>query len=289
MRTTEQQVLRMYVRTREDFQAMRKRIDNRLGKKADGKIQKIQDERNISTDDIENFIQTSDQARQQEKNIEKMLKKALEKFPVYNEWLKDVKGVGEVSAGWLLGEFDIHEATTVSKMWQYAGLNPGLVRGKKRITKKDYKPSMGKIIREIENIKSKGTDYIIETDHLVKGDKPTEGFVLPYNKNLKSFLLGVLATQGFIMQQNNYAVEFYYPRKTRLEKEESIIENNGRPGKDDGKMWKDASPGHRDNAAKRYMIKMFLKDLYAVWREIEGLPVRCPYEEEYLAVAHHNI
>jgi hypothetical protein len=36
---------------------------------------------------------------------------------------------------------------------------------------------------------------------------------------------------------------------------------------------KGASDDHRHNAAKRYMVKMFLIDLYKQWREIEGLPV----------------
>ena len=52
------------------------------------------------------------------------------------------------------------------------------------------------------------------------------------------------------------------------------------------KSWKDETKGHRDNAARRYMIKMFLKDLYVVWRTVEGLPVRAPYQEEYLGHKH---
>jgi len=285
MRTKEQEVLRMYVRAREDFQAMRKRMDNRLGRKADGKVQKIQDERTFRGEDLDNFMEISGQAKSQEAAVAKMLKDALEEFPVYNNWLKDVKGVGEVAAGWLLGEFDIEKATAVSKMWQYAGLNPSLVKGKKRIAKKSYKPAMGTVIREMKNIKSGGVDYIIQTDELIKGDRPTEGFVLPYNKNLKTFLLGVLAG-NFMKSKSNYALEFYYPYKARLEREDSVVETHGRERKDSGKMWKDVSPGHRDNAAKRYMIKMFLRDLYVAWREIEGLPVRCPYEEEYLNKKH---
>ena len=75
----------MYVRAREDFQAMRKRIDNRLGRKADGNQQKIQDARFFSIEDIDNFTELAKQAKDQEKNIEKMLKKVLEivKFNAY--------------------------------------------------------------------------------------------------------------------------------------------------------------------------------------------------------------
>jgi len=51
-------------------------------------------------------------------------------------------------------------------------------------------------------------------------------------------------------------------------------------------MWKDCTPGHKNQAAIRYMMKMFLRDLYVAWREIEGLPVRPPYEDDYLGRKH---
>jgi len=285
MKTQNQKALRMYVRTREDYQASRKRIDNRLGRKADGSHQKVQDSHIFSGEDIENFTDLAKQAKDQEKSIEKMLKKVLERFPIYTSWLKDVKGIGEVGAGWLIGEFDIFVATTVSKMWQYSGFNPGLVRGKKRIAKAKYKAEMGEIISEMDNIKSGGKDYIIQSNEMIRGDRPTEGFVLPYNKNLRTHLIGVMAP-NFVKQQTNYALEFYYPYKTRLENEESIVINTGKERKGDGKAWKDVSKGHRNNAALRYMMKMFLKDLYVAWRDIEGLPVRPSYAEEYLGKKH---
>ena len=52
--------------------------------------------------------------------------------------------------------------------------------------------------------------------------------------------------------------------------------------------WREAYPDHRHKAAIRKMIKEFLKDLYVAWREIEGLPIRKPYEEEYLDKVHHK-
>lgn len=285
MKTKDQLALRMYIRAREDFQAMRKRMDNRLGRKADGTQQKIQDVRSFSIEDIDNFNQLSEQAYLQEKAIEKMLKKILKRFPIYNQWLSTVKGIGEIAAGWIISEFDIEEATAVSKMWQYAGLNPGMIRGKKRISKSKYKKEMGEIVAEMPNIKIGEIDYIIKTNELIRGDRPAEGFILPYNKNLKTHLLGVMAS-GFIKAKNSYAIEFYYPYKSRLENESSLIQNEGKPRKDDGKAWKDVSKGHRDNAAKRYMVKMFLIDLYTAWRIIEGLSVREPYAIEYLGKVH---
>ena len=47
-----------------------------------------------------------------------------------------------------------------------------------------------------------------------------------------------------------------------------------------------ASKAHRHTAATRYMVKMLLLDLWKAWREIEELPIRPPYAEEYLDKRH---
>jgi hypothetical protein len=110
----------------------------------------------------------------------------------------------------IIAEIDIHRATTVSKIWQYSGLNPSQVRGLKQVatTKpKSYKPKEGEVVR-------RGDDFVIvRTNTLVKGDRKTEGFVAPYNSRLRMVLCGRLA-DSFIKKQNHYALEHYYPCKT---------------------------------------------------------------------------
>ena len=271
--------VRMLVRAREDFQGMRKKMDNRIGRKADGNEQELKESRMFKTDDVEMFTIISDECRRQEKEIEKMLKKALKRFPIYNDYLLQIKGVGEIAAGWIIGEFDIEKATTVSKMWQFAGLNPGMVRGMKIIDSNKYNPNMGEFIKEY-SAKEGNSKVIYLSNEMIKGDRKTQDFIAPFNQNLRTALVGVLA-DGFIKQQNYYCMEFYYPYKARLEQEENTVVHVGKE-----KQWKEVSKGHRDRAAKRYMIKMFLKDLYVAWREIEGLPVRVPYQEEYLGHKH---
>ncbi|NCB47881.1 hypothetical protein EOM81_12820 [bacterium] len=265
-RPTFQDVLavRTLVRAREDFQGMRKKMDNRMGMKADGTEQNLTENtaRNFNITDIEMFKTIADECRRQESEIEKMLKKTLKRFPIYTDYLLHIKGVGTIAAGWIIAEFDIHKATTVSKMWQFAGLNPGLVKGKKRVEDKD------------------GNVSFIPSGEMIRGDKLSPGHVAPFNQNLRTALVGVLA-DGFIKQQNQYCMDFYYPYKARLEQEESQVLHIGKDV-----AWSEVSKGHRDRAAKRYMIKMFLKDLYVAWRELEGLEVRVPYQEEYLGHKH---
>jgi hypothetical protein len=274
-RTAEQlkqdrQAIRMLVRAREDFQDMRKRMDNRLGRKADGELQDLAnaDGRALDADDALMFGGVSDAAHQQEAAIEKQLKKVLKRFPIYNEFLSKVKGIGTISAGWIVGEYDIHRATTVSKMWQFTGLNPGMVPGKKRVED------------------GEGEAHYELTGHMIRGDKLTPGHIAPFNKRLRVALLGVMC-DGFIKCQNEYAAKYYYPMKTRLESSDNMVLEISKAGAKPKEIeWKEAKKAHRHRAAMRYMLKMFLKDLYVAWRKIEGLEVREPYAAEYLGKRH---
>jgi hypothetical protein len=285
MRTNEQKAIRLILRNREDMQAIRKSNNNRIGRKKDKKEQNIEP-RDILPEDMDFLRKQADMMEKEEKESEKYLEKILKKIPVYNSFLKNVKGVGPVSAAWLIGEFDIHKATTVSKMWQYAGLNPGLVPGKKRVKSKSYNPEMGEIVGEISTIKDpKNPDLIVKTADMVPADRPSEGYILPYNKNLRTHLIGVLAT-NFIKTQNSYALEFYYPRKQRQENSSHLVQTSGRKRVNTGKPWGEVSKGHRQNDALRYMVKMFLIDFHKAWRECEGLEVRPPYHQEKLGHKH---
>ena len=138
--------------------------------------------------------------------------------------------------------------------------------------------------KRVEN--KDGTFSLVYTGEMVRGDKLTPGHVAPFNKRLRTALVGVMA-DGFIKAQNEYCMQYYYPYKARLECEENTVAEISKSGaKPVDIAWKDAKKAHRDRAAKRYMIKMFLKDLYVAWRKIEGLPVRVPYAEEYLGKKH---
>ena len=256
------QKIRLLVRARDDMQDGRKRFDNRLGLKADGTLQDTKDENKLlSPEDYLFFEELRTTFSDGEKKTDKELLKELRKIPVYNEFLLNVKGVGTAIAGWIISEYDIEIATTVSKMWQFTGLNPGFVYGKKRVEK-------GKIFS------------YVTTDTLVRGDKLTSGFVSPFNKKLRTVMCGILA-DGFIKCKSSYALDYYYPYKARLEQKDSLVMHCGKEV-----SWKDVTKGHRDRAAKRYMIKMFLLDLYVAWRNIEGLSVRVPYAEEFLGKKH---
>lgn len=254
--------LRALVRTMYDYQAMRIVSCGRLRQKAD---LSQQDEENMEDaifleKEYPALVDVRDSSIEIEKRLAKAIAEMVKAEPLWTAFLDGVKGCGPLMSAAIMAEFDIHQATTVSKMWQFAGLNPGTVKGKKRV-------------------QGKGKEFTVEvTDTMIRGDRRSPGFVSPYNGWLRTKLVGVLAS-CMIKSRSSYATDYYYPMKARLEQEENVVAGGE-------KAWKDESKGHRDNAAKRYMIKMFLKDLYVAWRTIEGLPVREPYQVEYLGKRH---
>ena len=262
----EKTALRMAVKTYYDFQDMRKRMENRMKIKADGTDQKMPDNQKgnwmMASGEMDTFKEFHKSLKDLMKKMEKFIKKEIENYPIWTEWLKGIKGTGHMMTAVMISEYDIEKATTVSKLWQFTGLNPGEVRGKKSIKKED------------------GSYMDLITDTMVRGDKLTPGFKAPFNKWLRTKMCGVLA-DVFIKCQNDYCMNHYYPYKQRLENSDQICGSTG-------KMWKEESKGHRDNAARRHMIKEFLKDLYANWRVLEGLPVRVPYAEEFLGKKHDD-
>ncbi len=250
--------LKVLTRSFYDTQEERTRLDGMLGMKKNEEIKKGIPERDHSI--LMPLFSRRKDVFELEQIIEKLLKKYVHDQPLWDVFLKDVKGCGETMAAVILSEIDIHKAETVSKIWQYSGLNPGMVRGK--------------------TAKGKGEERKITIkDDLIRGDKKTKGFLSPFNAFLKAKMVGVLAG-CMIKSQSEYALIYYYPYRQRLESKDWGETSKNPTDKDRPKA------GHQDKAAKRYMIKMFLKDLYVAWRTLEGLDVRPPYAEEYLGKVH---
>jgi hypothetical protein len=109
-------------------------------------------------------------------------------------------------------------------------------------------------------------------------DKKRKGEKCPFNQFLRAKLCGVLGS-SFLKCNSPYR-EYYDNMKHRLESENWGTESKNPTDK------KRPKAGHQHKAATRYMIKMFLRDLYVAWRTLEGLPIRPPYEEEYLNKKH---
>jgi hypothetical protein len=179
----------------------------------------------------------------------KQLSLMLPDFPIY-DWLKDIKGVGPRMAAVIISEFDITKAEYPSSLHAYAGLDVG-PDGKAR---------------------SKRAEHLVDRSY-TKADG-TVGIKksITFNPFLKSRLVGVLG--GAFLRAgatDNPYRKIYDDYKHRLQ-------HNPRH--------KEKTKSHIHNMAIRYMIKMFLNDLYNAWRELEGLPVAPPYHEAKLGLTH---
>lgn len=173
---------------------------------------------------------------------------ALKGYPIWTEYLLGVRGVGPAMAGVIISEIDITKAKYVSSLWAYCGLDVA-PDGKGRSRKKEH----------LVDIAYKDKDGVGQTR-----------VGITFNSFLKTKLTGVLADIFIRLRADPYRT-IYDGYKNRLANHPK---------------WIPESPGHRNNAAKRYMIKMFLRDLYVAWRTIEGLPVHPSYAEAKLGIVH---
>jgi len=176
------------------------------------------------------------------------LKSVLEDFAIYTNFLVNVKGCGPAMAGVIIGEIDIHEATYVSSLWKYCGLD----------------------VASDGNGRSRKKEHLREYGYLDKDGEMQTKMGITFNPFLKTKLIGVLGSSFLRAGEHKYS-KAYYDYKNRLENHAVHAEK---------------SKGHRHNMATRYMVKLFLMDLYAEWREAEGLEVAKPYHEAKLGLVH---
>ena len=255
--------LRSLLRDREWFQKARVNTSNRMEIKKSGEKMKNFGNAMISEESIPAMIEINERCRHVENDIEAKITKIVKKDRMWNGFFKDIPGIGPIGAAYLLAEIDIYEGSTRARIWQYCGLNPGMILGKK------VDPETGKT-------------YV--TGELIRGDKKTNGFKCPYNQTLKPKLYkviaeGIIKASGRSSKPNRY-YEVYMNRKQRMSQSENSVGDSDR-------IWKDESKAHINQDAIRFMLKELLSDFYEVYRAQEGLEVRVRYEQEYLGRKHH--
>ena len=191
---------------------------------------------------VANYLELEDQ----EKTHFRRLGNILKDYPIYNNFLTGVVGVGPAMAGVVISEIDITKAEYPSSLHKYAGLDVA-GDGQGRSRRKEH----------LEDSEYVDADGVVQTK---KG--------ITFNPFLKTKLVGVLGS-SFVKQSPDKCKyrKVYDDYKHRIENMDAH---------------KEKSKGHRHNMAVRYMIKIFLIDLYNEWRALEGLPVAPTYTEAKL-------
>ena len=192
----------------------------------------------------------------------------LEEIPIYAGYLHDVVGVGPAMAAVLISYLDPRKARHASSFNKYAGLDVASGSGRSR--------------RE---------EHLVEREYVDRnGDIRTRKGVT-YNPFLKTKLMGVLGP-SFLRSGSPWR-EVYDNYKHRIVSDPARIKVTvadwkklHKAGDVDLRMY--WTPGRIHTASTRYMVKMFLQELWVKWRELEGLPVTLPYAEAKLGRPPHK-
>lgn len=190
----------------------------------------------------------------------KRLEVVLEDIPIYLQFLQHIVGVGPAMAGVIVSEFDITKAEYPSSLWRYAGLDvgpDGLGRSKRR-------------------------EHLIKREYINAKGEEAERDSITYNAWLKTKLMGVLGP-SFLRTGSAYAA-YYKNYRHRIESDPARIITD-KPGFHKDETW---TKMRRHEASLRYMLKIFLIDLYKAWRPLEDLVVQPPYHEAKLGHKHRD-
>ena len=192
----------------------------------------------------------------------------LEEIPIYSQYLRDVVGVGPAMAGVLISYLDPYQARHVSGFWKYSGL--------------DVDKGSGRSRRE---------EHLVEREYKAKNGEIKTRLGVTYNPFLKTKLMGVLGP-SFLRAKSPKWRPVYDGYRNRILSDPARIKVTVAAWK---KLHKAADPNLRDHwtpgrihtASTRYMVKMFLQELWLTWRTLEGLPVTLPYSEDKLGRPPH--
>lgn len=275
-----EQFVRMQVRLLYDFQKLRIASANRntLGI----------DDTQLTDKDREYLGRIGSGLEALEKDAEKAVKRALKGVPIWEKFLKDVKGIGPRLAGFLISELnpESERCGTVSKLWAWCGLHveDGQAARRKKGVKAKWDPK-----RKAKLLKVLGDEF------LLKKTEPYYTLYLNYKHRKESQIVPVCMAcngrgkgmqlkvkgKGWILvdEATEAELEEFGPPEDR-----TCYNCNGTGGP---VPW-GRSVMHRHVAAVRYMVKQFLRDYYIKYRELAGLPIRPPYHVEKLGMAVHE-
>src|SRR4029077_15867688 len=209
----------------------------------------------------------------QEQRQFRQMTATLEEIPIYNSFLKHERGVGPALAAVLVTYFDPVKARHVSSFWKYAGLD----------------------VAEDGTARSRRKEHLIERAFIDRNGNEATRLSTTYNPWLRMKLLGGLAP-SFLRSASQ--------RRTLYDNYRNRITSDPARKKVTVAEWKKAfqqvkkgemteeelrhywPPGRIHKAALRYMVKIFLIDLWTNWRHIEDLPVTQTYHEMRRGFAH---
>jgi len=203
---------------------------------------------------------------QTEENLKRQITELIKKELIYKEYLKHIKGIGPILAANLIALIDVSKFKNPSKLWAYTGLSAEhyvnvCERGHKSITSSQRITCPVKMANEKTGKFEVCGAKIVKSEYVKEPMKRKAGYVVLYNKKLKVAMWKV--AQAFIKTDGNYRI-LYDEFKEQYLKREGMKKL------------------HANYMAMRKVEKIFLANLWSVWRHQLGLDVPKPYVVEKL-------
>jgi hypothetical protein len=254
---------------------------------------------NLSADDKEFMETLASESSRFEKSVLKYAAKKMDGHEIY-EWLIEQRGIAATFAVIFMGYIDIEKTPTASALWSLCGLS--VVNGKA------VRRVKGEKIRYNPHLKSRC--YLLGESFLKARNEHWRPYYDDYKARKQREICkcmlcggtGLFASEddpptvsGVTEVPPEGVLEVAIDRELEADVDAEIAAERAAVGK--GKKVKKPkkcgrcdgtgtapwgrSDKHVHMAAMRYMVKMFLIELYRRWRTYEGLEVRVPYSEEY--------
>lgn len=187
--------------------------------------------------------------------MKKLIQGEIDEYPLWNDWLVDVNGIGPVLCGGLMAWINIHKCKYASSLWKYCGIT----------------------VVEIKQCSICGKEFSIDTKHkkcpdcdedlkeVGRSARREKGKKIEYNPRAKTLVWKI--GESFVKQTGAYR-DLYEEMRAKVDdmpctKIHKDTKGNIIPCYD----------AHRFAKAKRLTVKVFLSHVYKKWREAEGLPV----------------
>jgi hypothetical protein len=213
----------------------------------------------------------------QETQAFSQLKYLLANIPIFRKYLSKTTGIGEAMAGVIIAYLDPHRAPYASSFWKFAGLDVVLVTNE-----------AGEMHGEG---RSRREHHLIDREYKTRAGTMATRRSVTFEPFLKAKLMGVLA--GSFLRTNSPWRKVYDDYRNRLQSDPNRVKVTSvawkkayAAGVDVHNLW---PPLRIHNAALRYMVKMFLQDLWEKWRMLEGCEQsKNPYYMDFLGKERHN-
>ena len=274
-------VLRILVEMYYDFQNTRIRTGNRaaMNLKRNGI-----DKDALEKYGVETLFNTS---KKFERDIIKIISRDLKHRRIFTDYLQNIKGISVIlSAGLIAWLMTPANYENVSKVWQNAGLGSNEV-----CPKCDYLWLYDDILIPKTNVDGKITNTKAKrltgkrhtcnkcgTSEHVKHmtQRKVTGYQINWNPKLKTLMWKVGGS--FVLQKVTKSMYRAVYNEKRLKRNKQYPQ--GEQVEVLGKKRLQHNAKHLFEMCKRETTKLFLQNLWLVWRIMEGLPITKPYERK---------